>query len=831
MESTPKNYVSLEEYNELKEKYEQVESELWGIKNRKYYRALQKLGRIMKKLRLDKITHFINRCTSHAMKITGILPGMYHDMIINHINKLTLPEYKYYRFKKNRMKDYYIDHKKIKHSYEKDLVSIVLPIYNGEKLVGQTLDSILRQTYSNFELIIVNDGSTDNTLNILKKYAKKDKRIRIIDQENQKLPQSIANGMKYANGEYCMWVGGDDILHDDCVEKLVLDLKAQPNVDLVFPNVRLIDENGNIITKNRWYATNEEHPEYVMLPKNMLEFSVLKNNYIAPIAMFRSIVTKTLSPWSKNRFTTEDYDYWIRVNDNFVIAHTLFDEPIFDYRRHSGSLTSHNKELNIAEKTNELLLFEDFRQDFYLMPLIWVLNGNEEIKEYQLLKSYIEEKNHVLFTKEEAQKLKLNRVYNNLVYIDFCAKDEVCDEVNGAYKIAVTNHMFTPKKANYDFYISTDRNAKEKEIDHEKGWFQIEDISTLFSFIDTKAKDMMLRRIEDEAMSEKEESLKLSAIICTYKRTDNLVNVLNSLLTQTEDRKNFEILVVNNDYKNQELLDLVNALKKKHHLKEDFIRYIEAPIKGLSYARNVGLWESRGNVLLYLDDDSLATENTIEETIKAYENNPNAGVIGGNIILKKPNPIPEVLIEGKEGFWSQYLVKSDKDKIVNEWYEFPYGANFSTRKKDLKMVGGFRVTYGRQGHNYLGGEEVVVASLIQQLGRSVVVAPKSIVYHDVNANRYTKEHVIKTTLSGSLTRLKMEEDLMIRPDVHNIDASKREIRYLKSQKRKTKDKMERFYYECQIKANKEMLKQMKRHLNEQIRVTKYRKSMTNFIEK
>lgn len=820
-----KNNVSLEEYKKLLDEYNATKSELWEIKNRKFYKIHIKLEKLSKKLGINKVFNFFYRCFSHVLKVIGVPKIFFDNMIVSKINKLSFEEYKYYKFRKNRMDNYYIDSKKIKYSCVSDLVSVVLPVYNGEKYISQTIDSVLNQTYKNFELIIVNDGSTDSTLDIIKKYEKKDKRIKVIDQKNQQLPQSIANGFKYSNGEYSMWIGADDIMHDNCIEKLVNDLKNSKS-DFTFPNVRLIDEKNEPIKTNTWYAFDKEHKENVILPKNMLEFCTIKNNYIAPIALYKSIVVKTLSPFSKNRFTVEDYDYWMRVNDLFTIKHTDFIEPVFDYRRHSGSLTSAAKELNISYNTDLLMKYEDFRQDYYLMPLIWIIDDRESNSK---LVSEIEKRGHIIIDSTQAKKCKVNDIYNNMVYVNTKDDDSIDEIPSSSYKVKITNKQFKDCN-NYNLYITTSESDITK-IDDKKGWYQITDYNTIFSFIDAVSKDYFLRRIEDEVMGDRTETLKLSAIICTYKRTEKLNNALEYLLKQDENRKNFEILVVNNDINNPDLLQMVNELKKKNNLDDDFIRYVEAPVKGLSYARNVGMFEARGKILLYLDDDSLAFPNDVKEIIKAYEKNPSAGVVGGNIILKKPKVIPEILLEGKEGFWSQYLVKSDEDKIVNEWYDFPYGANYSVKKEDILKIGGFRVTYGRQGHNFLGGEEVVVSSLIQKLGKNVVVCPKANVYHDVDESRYTYEHVEKTTLSGAMTRVKMEQDLIIRPDFHNINMSKREIRYFKKQAKKCNNNIEKYYIEQQIKSNKKALEQVRLSIEERIRATSYRKDNQMFINK
>ena len=89
---------------------------------------------------------------------------------------------------------------------EKTKISVIVPVYNGEEFLSQCLDSILAQTLQDIEILCVNDGSTDNSLKILKGYAKKDKRIQIINQKNQGLSVSRNNAMKIAKGEYLSFV-------------------------------------------------------------------------------------------------------------------------------------------------------------------------------------------------------------------------------------------------------------------------------------------------------------------------------------------------------------------------------------------------------------------------------------------------------------------------------------------------------------------------------------------------------------------------------------------------------------------------------------------------
>lgn len=112
-------------------------------------------------------------------------------------------------------------------------ISIIVPCYNVEKYLKQCLDSIVNQTYKNLEIICVNDGSTDNTLDILKEYAFKDYRIVIIDQENIGASQARNNALKIITGDFVAFVDGDDWIDKSVFEKAILKV-TEFNCDLVF---------------------------------------------------------------------------------------------------------------------------------------------------------------------------------------------------------------------------------------------------------------------------------------------------------------------------------------------------------------------------------------------------------------------------------------------------------------------------------------------------------------------------------------------------------------------------------------------------------------------
>ena len=100
-----------------------------------------------------------------------------------------------------------------------DLISIVLPIYNGEKYMKQSIDSVINQTYANWELLIVDDGSTDNTAAIAREYAEKDNRIKYYkNPQNMRLPKTLNRGFSLATGDYLTWTSDDNYYYPTALE-------------------------------------------------------------------------------------------------------------------------------------------------------------------------------------------------------------------------------------------------------------------------------------------------------------------------------------------------------------------------------------------------------------------------------------------------------------------------------------------------------------------------------------------------------------------------------------------------------------------------------------
>src|SRR3989304_4425763 len=167
------------------------------------------------------------------------------------------------------------------------------------------------------------------------------------------------------------------------------------------------------------------------------------------------------------------------------------------------------------------------------------------------------------------------------------------------------------------------------------------------------------------------------------------------------------------------LIDIIRAEEFSNY--PDHLRLIHCPILGLSYARNAGIAEAKGEILFFLDDDAIAKQDALEHYWRAFSEHPDAGVVGGHVILNLPSALSIPWKDGWERYWSQYVSGYQDFSVVKDWWEFPWGANWCARRSELVRVGGFRGRYGRRGSDFGGGEEIVAASLIQKLGYTVAI--------------------------------------------------------------------------------------------------------------
>ena len=135
--------------------------------------------------------------------------------------------------------------------------SIIIPVYNVEKYIDRCLKSIVEQNYKNYEVIIVNDGTKDNSVEIIEKYTKKNDNFKLYNKENGGLSDARNYGLKYVTGDYLLFIDSDDYINKDLLNELN-NLLQEKEYDLVKFKIRLVDDNGNFIRNEKGLETSKE---------------------------------------------------------------------------------------------------------------------------------------------------------------------------------------------------------------------------------------------------------------------------------------------------------------------------------------------------------------------------------------------------------------------------------------------------------------------------------------------------------------------------------------------------------------------------------------------
>ena len=661
-------------------------------------------------------------------------------------------QYKFIRYKEERDSKYPLDITKVHVPQKSDLVSVVLPVYNGGDILADSIESVLRQTYRNFELIIINDGSKDDTLKIAESYAQKDSRIRVLTQENKKIPRTLSRGFREARGEFLTWTSADNVMDNDFLEKLVEEMKANPKTAMVWANMRLINAKGKKYTKHGWY----EFPigsGNVMFPGDANELNTYANNTIGAAFMYRKVAAEILGCYSSYKHTLEDYDYWMRMNSLLELRHTSFTKPIYSYRWHDGSLTAKDKELGITKNRYKLMVYDDFRRDFYLTPLLWYVQFDEKNRAMAAgFKNEIAEAGHVLLEKQDFSELFFGNGVSNLVYVNFGGAQPDVNLPATAVKVGMNMADNNPEAFDFHGRLSYDAESAENS-----NAYSFDDTKTAFSFIDARAKNDMLYEMEGRVENPEPPATKLSVVLCTHKISETLPDCMEALCNQAADPKDFEIVFVSNNFRDNRLKEFVQDVKAKHE--NIRINYVTAPQQGLSYARNCGMWAAKGEYILYVDDDSIARKNVVSETIKTFDEHKKLGTCGGQVLLTVPDGVEDLVNEKTIGLWSNLEIDGKGFRYARDYGDFPYGANFAVRASCLRMIGGFRCSYGRVGNNFAGGEETLVSFMMGEIQMKVGLNANSIVEHRVLRDRFTLEHIDKTAYSGIMTQYRLRRDL------------------------------------------------------------------------
>ncbi len=289
-----------------------------------------------------------------------------------------------------------------------EIVTFIMPAYNAEKFISKSIQSLLNQNSDAWKLICIDDGSTDNTLDIIQKYCESDKRISIIQQENKGPAVARALAISKVQTKYLAIFDSDDLLSKDYVLK-VLSKAKETDADIIMPDVHIIDEKDNIISKTSHFINNNINPN-----------TTITNNLNA----FQLSITWRLHGWilmktdfAQIYYTENDVSYSKFNSDEFITRKlylkaksVAFTSATYYYRNNNYSLTrtrslKHFDALLTYEKLISLceiehiwpsimhIIFKRYRSCINLMSYINKLEFNNQKKDF-IASSYLFYKKH-----------------------------------------------------------------------------------------------------------------------------------------------------------------------------------------------------------------------------------------------------------------------------------------------------------------------------------------------------------------------------------------------------------------------------------------------------
>lgn len=264
-----------------------------------------------------------------------------------------------------------------------DKVSIVIPVYNAQEFLEECINSALNQTYSNIEIIAVDDGSTDHSPEILKRYSDK---IMTITKKNGGTASALNLGIKNMSGEWFKWLSADDVLYPNALEEMLLESSKIENKEniIFYSNYDIINSDGNMVEKFT-------EPNYNQL-ESFQQGVILLDHYFGngTTSLIHRSVIQRYGAFNETIGYKEDYEFWLR----YCVLHKcrlhLIPKTLAKYRVHQKQLTKEKVAISLAQ-TNKIRKFILDK-----IPTYELTKYEKAIKEYQKTKPLTSRGRHML---------------------------------------------------------------------------------------------------------------------------------------------------------------------------------------------------------------------------------------------------------------------------------------------------------------------------------------------------------------------------------------------------------------------------------------------------
>lgn len=227
-----------------------------------------------------------------------------------------------------------------------DLVSIIVPVYNVEQFLPYCIDSILSQTYLHFELLLIDDGSTDSSGKICDEYALRNNRIRVFHGQNRGVCEARNEGLREFQGEWLFFCDADDVLTDPHCIEIMVGSALKEQVDVVRSDYMTLDEQGNISTLKRNDKNKTKYSGKVISPSIFIQ-KIINGEFFSCFTLIRSKVVRDNRILFCNNFAYyEDMVFWLCLLP-YLNKCLYLPQLFYGYRKYPGSVSYRHTELKI----------------------------------------------------------------------------------------------------------------------------------------------------------------------------------------------------------------------------------------------------------------------------------------------------------------------------------------------------------------------------------------------------------------------------------------------------------------------------------------------------
>jgi glycosyltransferase involved in cell wall biosynthesis len=196
---------------------------------------------------------------------------------------------------------------------DKPLVSVIIPSYNYGRFISFAFDSLRAQTYTNWECVVVDDGSTDDTAQVVSRYTNVDKRFKFLRQENARQAAAKNNGLRHSSGQYVQFLDADDLIEREKFNRQVEFLETHPDVDIVYGDVRYFRTENHNERLHSWGGTDSPWmPKTSGRGREVLLALARHNIMVINSPLIRRSVVDAVGPFDVTLPPAEDWDYWLR---------------------------------------------------------------------------------------------------------------------------------------------------------------------------------------------------------------------------------------------------------------------------------------------------------------------------------------------------------------------------------------------------------------------------------------------------------------------------------------------------------------------------------------